>query len=56
MADIDIKPKKREVHWPEYANNNMEHFKDSEDVFTAVVYDDLFNFVRLSNDVPRSSL
>ena len=50
VADIDIKPKKSEIHWAEFANNNVDDFVDSEDVFTAVVYDDLFNFVKLNSD------
>ena len=50
VADIDIKPSKTAVDWSEYANDNLENVDDSEEVFTAVVYDDLYRFVRLTND------
>jgi len=50
VADIDIKPTKSERDWAEYANNNLDQFEDSEDVFTAVVYDDLYRFVKLNTE------
>jgi len=50
VADIDIKPVKKEVDWTEFAINNSDQFEASGDVFTAVVYDDLYNFVKLTSD------
>jgi len=56
VADIDIKPSKTAVDWSEYANNNLENVDDSEEVFTAVVYDDLYRFVRLTNDATTAKV
>merc|ERR1711936_200392 len=50
VADIDIKPRKEEVNWSEYAKENVDKFDDSADVFKAVVYDDLYNFVKLNSE------
>jgi len=49
IADLDIKPKKRSVNWSQYATENNDNFPASEDMFQEVVYDDLYNFVPLTN-------
>jgi pantetheine hydrolase len=50
VADIDIKPTKTAVDWSEYADENLESVEESESVFTAVIYDDLYRFARLTGD------
>jgi len=50
VADLDIKPVKRDINWSEFAENNVDNFEDSQELFSEVVYDDVYNFVPLTSD------
>ena len=45
VADIPISTTPEFPHWSEYAKQNLDNYPNSEEEFTAVVYDDQFTFV-----------
>lgn len=56
IGDLDIKPDKSNVSWSEYANANVDSYPTSPDMFQEVVYDDLYNFVPLTNDMTQAKV
>merc|ERR1711936_212617 len=51
VADLDMRPVKRDINWSGFANDNADNFEASSGVFTEVVYDDLYNFAPLTSDM-----
>eukprot|EP00092_Neocalanus_flemingeri_P008400 GFUD01009056.1.p1 GENE.GFUD01009056.1~~GFUD01009056.1.p1 ORF type:complete len:524 (-),score=153.49 GFUD01009056.1:111-1682(-) len=56
VADLDIKPVKREINWSEFAGDNADNFEASSGVFSEIVYDDLYNFVPLTSDMTNAKV
>jgi len=56
VADLDIKPVKREINWSGFANENVDNFETSQDQFSEIVYDDVYNFVPLTNDMTSAKV
>merc|ERR1712212_1381635 len=56
VADLDIKPTKRSIDWSGFANENVDNFEASNDVFTEIVYDDVYNFVPLTSDMTSAKV
>ena len=52
---MDVAPEKTFVNWSEYANENNDHFHESES-FKAVVYDDTYNFVQLKSSENKAKV
>ena len=56
VADLDIKPKKQEINWSGFANENVDNFEASQGLFSEVVYDDVYNFVPLTSDMTSAKV
>ena len=56
IGDLDVKPGKSNVSWSEHASNNVDSYPASPDVFQEIVYDDLYNFVPLTNDAGQAKV
>lgn len=56
VADLPIKPAKREVEWGSYAMENQGEYMEDEEQFSAEVYGDTFTFVAMVEDEGRSKV
>jgi len=56
IADLPISPEKRNISWSEYANENIDKFEETGDMFKEVAYDDLYNFVPLRNGMTAAKV